>query len=90
MPVHPGRFLDTRYLRPLKITQQELAKILGVSRRRINELVQGRRGLTPDTAVRLASYFGTNARFWMDMQTNWDLFHAMDAGNAIQPLQTSS
>ena len=72
-PVHPGYFLDTRFLKPLGITQQALATSLGISRRRVNELIRGHRGITADTAVRLARYFGNEATFWMQLQCDWDL-----------------
>jgi addiction module HigA family antidote len=75
-PLHPGQLLDTRYLKPLGITQQELARDLGVSRRRINELIRGRRGITADTAIRLAIYFEDEASFWMQLQSDWDLHEA--------------
>jgi addiction module HigA family antidote len=71
--MHPGYFLETRYLKPLGLTQLELAEALGVSRRRVNELVRGRRGVTPDTALRLASYFRTGPEFWMQLQLAWDI-----------------
>ena len=58
-PQHPGQFLETRFLKPLALSQEALARELGISRRRINEIVNGRRGLTADTALRLARYFGT-------------------------------
>ncbi len=76
-PPHPGDFLDTRFLKPLSITQTELADALGVSRRRVNELINGRRSITPDTAVRLAMYFGNEASFWMHMQVAWDMHAAL-------------
>lgn len=76
-PVHPGYFLDTRYLKPLKLTQLELALSLGISRRRVNELIRGKRGVTPDTAVRLAAYFRTEPEFWMHLQIAWDVHQAM-------------
>lgn len=76
-PVHPGYFLDTRYLKPLGLTQLALAEKLGISRRRVNELIGGRRGVTPDTAVRLAAYFRTEPEFWLQMQSAWDLHRAM-------------
>ena len=75
-PVHPGYFLDTRFLKPLGITQQALATSLGISRRRVNELIRGHRGITADTAVRLARYFGNEATFWMQLQCDWDLHEA--------------
>jgi antitoxin HigA-1 len=74
--VHPGQFLDTGYLKPLAITQQQLALGLGVSRRRVNELIRGKRGITADTAIRLAFYFDNEASFWMQLQTDWELHEA--------------
>jgi addiction module HigA family antidote len=76
-PPHPGEFLDTRYLKPLSISQTDLALALGISRRRVNELVNGRRAITPDTAVRLAMYFGNEAAFWMHLQVAWDMHTAV-------------
>ncbi len=75
-PVHPGYFLDTRYLKPLEITQQALATALGISRRRVNELIRGHRGITADTAVRLGHFFGNDPAFWMQLQCDWDLHEA--------------
>lgn len=76
-PVHPGYLLDTRYLKPLRLTQLALANALGISRRRVNELIRGRRGVTPDTAVRLAAYFRTEPEFWMQLQVAWDIHQAI-------------
>ena len=75
-PVHPGHFLETRYLQPGKISQDALAAALGISRRRVNELVCGKRVITPDTAVRLALHFGTDVAFWLELQFAWDLHQA--------------
>ncbi len=75
-PMHPGRFLETRFLLPSNITQDELAKALGISRRRVNELVRGKRGVSPDTALRLALCFGLDAEFWLRLQTAWDAHQA--------------
>lgn len=75
-PLHPGHFLDSRFLKPLAITQQALAQALGISRRRVNELIRGHRGISADTAVRLARHFGNEASFWMQLQTDWDLHEA--------------
>lgn len=75
-PAHPGYFLDTRYLKPLEITQQALATALGISRRRVNELIRGHRGITADTAVRLGHFFGNDPAFWMQLQCDWDLYEA--------------
>jgi len=76
-PPQPGEFLATRFLKPLTITQTELALALGVSRRRVNELINGRRAITPDTAVRLAIFFGNDAAFWMHLQVAWDMHIAI-------------
>jgi addiction module HigA family antidote len=75
-PVHPGRFLERHYLEPLSLTQTETARRLGVSRRRVNELVQGRRAMTPDTAIRCAQVFGLPAADWLALQSEWDSYAA--------------
>ena len=75
-PWHPGRFLSHNYLAPLGLSQSEAARRLGVSRRRLHELVQGQRDMTPDTAIRCALAFGTDASFWLALQAAWDNFHA--------------
>lgn len=75
-PVHPGRFLETRFLLPLGLTQQALARALGISRRRVNELVRGHRAISADTALHLGAYFGTDPRLWMELQAAWDVYQA--------------
>lgn len=75
-PIQPGQFLETRYLRPGGISQDRLAKAMGISRRRVNELVCGKRAITPDTAVRLAHYFNTDVAFWLQLQFAWDVHQA--------------
>ena len=72
-PVHPGEVLFEDFLRPLGITQYRLAKGLSVPPRRINEIVLGKRAVTADTALRLARYFGTSDRFWLNLQASYDL-----------------
>jgi addiction module HigA family antidote len=84
-PPHPGEFLETRFLEPMAISQTELAHALGISRRRVNELVNGRRAITPDTAVRLAMYFGNDAAFWMHLQVAWDMHAALRGVAAPRP-----
>ena len=64
------------FLEPLGITQRELADAIGVPYQRVNEIVNGRRGMTPSTALRLSRYFGTSSGFWMNGQMRWDLYHA--------------
>lgn len=78
-PVHPGRFLERQYLQPLGINQTRAAQLLGVSRRRINELVMGHRAMSADTALRCAMAFGTPAAYWLSLQAHWDCFHAWRA-----------
>lgn len=65
------------FLKPLGMTQVELAEQMRVSYPRVNEIVNGKRGITPDTALRLAALFGTTPEFWLNGQRNWDLWHAM-------------
>lgn len=72
-PVHPGEILLEDYLEPMGISQYRLAKGISVSPRRINEIVHGKRAITADTALRLARYFGTSERFWLNLQTHYDL-----------------
>ncbi|GAB2179835.1 hypothetical protein DLREEDagrD3_00580 [Denitratisoma sp. agr-D3] len=81
-PPHPGAFLDTRFLKPLGISQEALAEGLGISRRRVNELVRGRRAISPDTAIRLGRYFGTGPEFWLSLQQAWDNYLAWRAWRA--------
>ncbi|RMI20443.1 MAG: addiction module antidote protein, HigA family [Calditrichaeota bacterium] len=75
-PTHPGKILREEFLEPLGITQRELAESIRVPYQRINELINGKRGITPSTALRLAKYFGTTAGFWMNLQLRWDLYQA--------------
>lgn len=75
-PTHPGEMLLEEFLEPLGMTQTELAARIGVPFQRINSLVNGRRAMTPDTALRLSRVFGTSPDFWMNHQLRWDLYHA--------------
>lgn len=70
---HPGQILLEKFLKPYEISQVRLARDIGVSRRRINELVSGKRGMSADTALRLSRYFGNMAEFWMGLQAKYDL-----------------
>src|SRR5215475_7940806 len=72
-PSHPGEILAEEYLVPLGITQHKLAVDIGVPPRRINEIVHGKRRISADTALRLARYFGTSERFWLNLQSRYDL-----------------
>jgi addiction module HigA family antidote len=83
-PTHPGEMLLEEFLKPLAITQTELADRLGVSYPRINEIVHGRRGIRPDTALRLERLLGMEAQFWLNLQLAWDLYHAMHSPAAAE------
>jgi len=72
-PIHPGEVLDEEFLKPLGVSQYRLAKAINVPPRRINEIVHGTRAITADTALRLARYFGTTDRFWLNLQSRYDL-----------------
>jgi antitoxin HigA-1 len=75
-PTHPGEILLEEFLLPMAITQRQLADAIHVPYQRINEIVNGKRGVTPATALRLALFFGNSADFWMNLQQRWDLYHA--------------
>ena len=77
-PTHPGKVLREDFLKPLQLSQYALAKALRVPQIRISEIVNGKRAITPDTALRLARYFGTSAEFWIGMQAAYDLEMARD------------
>jgi antitoxin HigA-1 len=68
----PGAFLESRFLRPLCLSQGRLARALGISRRRVNEIIGGHRAISEDTAIRLGDYFGTGPEFWLRLQAAWD------------------
>ena len=77
-PIHPGEILFEEFLKPMNISQNQLGRDLGVSPRRINEIVHGKRSITADTALRLATYFGTSPSFWLGLQMDYDLDVAED------------
>ena len=89
-PIHPGEVLLADFLEPLGVTQHHLAVSIGVPPRRINEIVHGKRRISADTALRLARYFGTSDRFWINLQSRYDLEierdQIGDELNAITPL----
>jgi addiction module HigA family antidote len=92
-PIHPGEVLMKEFLEPLGVTQHRLAVQIGVPPRRINEIVHGKRRVTADTALRLARYFGTTDRFWLNLQTRFDIEIEKDnlgaALQAITPLRST-
>jgi len=73
-PTHPGEMLLEEFLNPMGLSQRDLAVGIRVPYQRINEIVNGRRGITPSTALRLAKYFGNSEGFWMNLQLRWDLY----------------
>ena len=83
-PTHPGEMLLEEFIKPLGIRQTELAAWIGVSYPRLNELVHRKRGVTPDTALRLEQVFGMDAQFWLNLQVAWDLYQAKHAAAARQ------
>lgn len=88
-PTHPGEMLLEEFIRPLGIRQTELAEWMGVSYPRLNEIVHGKRSVTPDTALRLEQVFGMEAQFWLNLQVAWDLYLAKHSSSArsIQQIQ---
>lgn len=94
-PTHPGEMLLEEFLRPLGISQSAFAIRLGVSFPRLNEIVRGKRAVTPDTALRLARVTGMSADFWLGLQLDWDLWHALRSKSAgaigkLEPLPRAS
>ena len=93
-PTHPGEMLREEFLNPMGLSQRTLANGIRVPYQRVNELINGRRGVTPGTALRLAKFLGTTPAFWMNLQLRWDLYHAQrkeaDALRLIQQVQLAA
>ena len=91
-PTHPGEMLLEEFLKPMNITQRELAEGIHVPYQRVNELINRRRGITPSTALRLSRFFGTTAGFWLSLQHRWDLYKTMQVEDEdisrIQPVHS--
>ena len=84
-PIHPGEVLLEEFLKPMGISQNQLALAIRVPARRINEIVHGKRRITPDTALRLARFFNTSPHFWLGLQMDYDIDVTMDkSGDAIE------
>jgi addiction module HigA family antidote len=92
-PTHPGEMLLEEFVKPMGLSPREVARGIRVPYQRINELIHGRRGVTPGTALRLAKYFGNSAGFWMSLQLRWDLYRAQTAEaktlKRIRPLRAT-
>jgi len=78
-PTHPGEMLLEEFLKPMGLTQRELADSIHVPYQRINEIINGRRGVTPNTALRLSTFFVVSPDFWLNLQLRWDLYFAQQA-----------
>ncbi len=78
-PTHPGEMLVEEFLKPMQITQRDLADAIHVPYQRVNELANQKRGVTPSTALRLARFFGMSADFWLNLQMRWDLYKAKES-----------
>ena len=93
-PIHPGEILREEFMAPLGLSSSRLARALNVTAARVNDIVRERRGITADTALRLARYFGTDVRSWLNLQTNYELQCAEDLAGAslksIRPLDRQS
>ena len=94
IPTHPGEMLLEEFLNPMGISQRDLADNIHVPYQRINEIVNGRRGITPSTALRLAKFFDMSADFWMNLQLRWDLYFSQQEDEkvfeGIQPYQSTT
>ena len=92
-PTHPGEMLLEEFLKPMEISQRELADRIHVPYQRVNELINKRRGITPSTALRLARVFGNSPSFWMNLQLRWDLFRTQQTETAeirrIRPVRAT-
>ncbi len=92
-PTHPGEMLLEEFLNPMGITQRQLADAIHVPYQRVNDIVNGRRGITPSTALRLAKYFNTSSDFWMNIQLRWEMYFAQQEESGelktIHPLAAS-
>jgi antitoxin HigA-1 len=90
-PTHPGEMLLTEFLEPMGLTQKQLADGIHVPYQRINEIVNGKRGVTPSTALRLAKFFGMSSNFWLNLQLRWDVYHVQQQeGESIDRIQAFS
>lgn len=78
-PTHPGEMLQEEFLTPMGLSQRQLADAIHIPNQQIQEIIRGRRGMTPSIALRLAKFFGMSASFWMNLQLRWDLYHTQQS-----------
>jgi addiction module HigA family antidote len=83
-PIHPGEILKEEFMKPFGMTQTEIARRIGVSRKHISEVVNGRKGISTDMALRLSRLFGTSPELWLNGQMAWDVWHAMRKEDAYK------
>lgn len=83
-PTHPGEMLLEEFLKPMEVSQAEFARYIGWSTVRLNELINGKRGITPENALSLADALGTSPEFWINLQAGWDLWHAQRKHQGIK------
>lgn len=86
-PTHPGEMLLKEFLEPLEVTQKEFAKHMGWTYARLNEIINGRRNVSADSALALGEALKTGPEFWLNLQRDWDLWHAIDSHQKVQPLK---
>ena len=89
-PTHPGEMLLKEFLEPVHMTQKEFAKHLGWTYARLNEIIKGHRGVSADTALSLAEAFGIEAKFWLNLQRDWDLWHALRTHKKIKRIKRAA
>ena len=82
-PTHPGEMLLEEFLNPMGLTQRDLADAIHVPYQRVNDIINGRRNVTPSTALRLGKFFNMSAEFWMNLQVRWDMYFAQQDGMAV-------
>lgn len=85
-PIHPGEILLEEFLKPLELTQSDLAETLGISFQRLNGIINGHRAVKPDTAMRLARFFGTSAELWLGIQQDYDLWQAQQSTGSLSAI----
>lgn len=89
-PTHPGEMLLKEFLEPLEVTQKQFAQHLGWTYTRLNEIVNGKRGITADSALSLGEALSTGPEFWLNLQRDWDLWHSIQKHTKVKPLRKAS